>query len=119
MKARQQRKEYEDLLDAVPQDVEQAFTRVKVAEEVVTFFEKQALPQARENVDVAQRVYQAGKESIIALIDAQKSLIRQRREYINIRRDYAIALAELKRAVGGGLPSEQPNESPSTQPKPQ
>lgn len=118
-KASQKRKEYEDLLDAVAQDVEQAFTRVKVAEEVVTFFEKQALPQARENVDVAQRVYQAGKESIIALIDAQKSLIRQRGECINIRRDYAIALAELKRAVGGGLPSEQPNESPSTQPKPQ
>ena len=53
--------------------------------------------------------YQAGEQSIIALIDAQQALITQQRNHVRAQRDYAIAMAELERAVGTPLPSESDN----------
>jgi cobalt-zinc-cadmium efflux system outer membrane protein len=116
--ALQRRKEYEDLLDAVAQEVAQSFAAARAGRKLVEFYRDQALPLAQQNVEAARRAYQAGEQSIVALIDAQKALIAQRREYLNAQRDFAIALAELERAVGGHLrtevPTTQPAEAPAT-----
>ena len=102
----QMRKEYEDLLDSVAHDVAQALTATRTASQLVAFYENEILPQAHTNVDAARRAYQAGEQSIIALIDAQQALITQQRNHVRAQRDYAIAMAELERAVGGRLPAE-------------
>lgn len=109
----QARKEYEEILDGVARDIEEALLVAKSAAELVQFFEQQVLPNARANVEVAQRAYHAGQQGIIALIDAQKNLIAQREAHVGARRDYAVALAELRRAAGGRLPSEV-NDEPNT-----
>ncbi len=118
-KAEQQRKEYETLLDAVAQQVQDALIAVRVAEEQIRFYREEALPQARSNVESARRTYQAGEGDILVLIDAQKSLIAQRQAYLSVMRDYAVGMAELERAVGGRLPPEpatQPTSVPSACP---
>lgn len=119
-KAQQQRKDYETLLDSVARQVQDALIVAGIADEQVHFYRDQSLPQAKENVESAQRTYRAGEKDIIVLIDAQKSLIVQRQAYVEVWRDYAIAMAELERAVGGQLPpmpATSPTALPTTQPQ--
>jgi len=104
-KAEQNRKELEELLDTVARQVREAAAVARTAEELVRFYAQQSLPQGRDNVAAAQRAYQAGEQSIVALIDAQRFLISQRLANINVLRDYATALSELQRVVGGTLPA--------------
>lgn len=116
--ATQRRKEFEDILDLVAQDVQKAAAAADSAAELVNFFHDQSLPLARENVEAARRAYQAGQQSIIALMNAQKTLISQRAEYVNGQRDSATALAALRRAVGGKLTPAETDEPAATAPAP-
>ena len=101
--AQSKRKAYEALLDQVAQEVQAASATARTAAELVRFYETESLPQARKNLDAAQRSYEAGETNVLALIEAQESLIRQQREFVAARRDSAIAMAELERALGGKL----------------
>ena len=116
-KAEQQRKDYEMLLDSIARQVQDAFILAQIAEEQVHFYRDQSLPLAKENVESAQRMYQAGEKDIIVLIDAQKSLIIQRQDFLGVWRDYAMAMAELERAVGGRLPPMPTISAPTTRPQ--
>ncbi|HKQ46861.1 MAG TPA: TolC family protein [Phycisphaerae bacterium] len=113
---RQRRKSFEDLLDQVALDVQQSSAAMRTAQELVSFYEKETLPQAQKNVDAATRSYQAGEQSVVALIEAQRSLIDQRRTFVDIVRDSAIAKAELERAVGGRLPRSATTQATPNQP---
>jgi len=116
-KAEQQRKDYETLLDSIARQVQDALIVARTADEQLRFYRDQSLPQANENVESARRTYRAGEMDIIVLIDAQKSLIVQRQAYVGVWRDYAIAMAELERSVGGRLPPmpvAQPTSAPAT-----
>jgi len=118
------RQDYEAILDQVAQDIQQAQTVATSAAELVTFFEKEALPHARLSVETVQRAYRAGTLDILALLDAQKTLVAEQEAYVGAKRDLALALAELRRATGGRLPGEfddaapvaQPHEEPDEQP---
>ena len=112
-KAIQARKNYEVLLDSVAQGVAQATASARTASELVTFYEKQSLPLARNTVEAARRAYQAGEQNIVALIDAQRTLVTQQRQYVDTQRDYAIAQAELERSLGGHMPPPAPATQPS------
>jgi cobalt-zinc-cadmium efflux system outer membrane protein len=112
----QKQKELEDLLDTVARQVREAAAATRTAEELVKFYREQTLPQGRENVAAAQRAYQAGEQNIVALIDAQRFLISQRLANVNVLRDYATALAELHRVVGGMLPTATSPPAPASQP---
>ena len=122
--AAQCRLQFEDLLDQIAQDVDTAVATARSAAEAAAFIRDEALPLTRENVEAARRAYRAGEESIVALMEAQRGLLAQRREYVNARRDWAIALAELQRAIGGkffldaggGLATTQPSGPNETEP---
>ena len=103
-KALQKQKDCEELLESVAQDVQQTASVLRGAAELACFFSEQSLPLASMNVETARRTYEAGEESILALMEAQKSLILQRKTYVDVLRDYGVALAELERALGGRLP---------------
>ncbi|MFQ5424856.1 MAG: TolC family protein [Phycisphaerae bacterium] len=103
-KAEQARKGYEDLLDSVAEGIATSTATVRTAAELVRFYEDQSLPLARANVESARRAYGAGEQSIIALIDAQRTLVTQRRAYLDAERDLAIGRAELEQTLGGRMP---------------
>ena len=53
-------------------------------------------------VEGAKRRYEAGEESVLVLIEAQDALVKRRGSYVNALRGYAVAVAELEGAIGGG-----------------
>ncbi len=105
------RKAYEAILDDVSRDLQQAQTVATSASQLVKFFEDESLPHALQSVDAAQRAYRAGNLDILVLLDAQKTLVAQQEADIGANRDFAIAMAELRRATGGRLPSESGDET--------
>lgn len=100
-KAAQSRKRYEELLDAVSEDVRLSLATLLASQGLATLIVHEVLPLAVENVSVAGRAYEAGETSFLALIRAQETLQQQRVAYIDTLRDQAIAAVELERAVGG------------------
>lgn len=100
----QRRKELEDLHEATGLEVQQAWIAASAASELVSFFRDKALPQATSNLETVRQQYQVGDQSVIILIEAQEFLIQQRRQFVDAQRDLAVAMAALKRAVGGRLP---------------
>ncbi|MBI4581714.1 MAG: TolC family protein [Planctomycetes bacterium] len=101
--AEQRRKEYEDLVDGIANQVGQAATSLRSARQIVQFYRDEALPQSNQNLDGARRLYQAGEQGIIVVIEAQESLVARRRAYVSALGEYAAAMAELERAIGGRL----------------
>ena len=73
----------------------------RAARDLVALARDETLPLAEQNIEAARQAYRAGEQNVVALIDAQKALIAQRRQYVETQRDYAVAVAELHRALGG------------------
>ncbi len=110
-KVAQARKEHENLLDTVVREVRQASAVARAAEEMTRFYTKEILPEARKSVELTRQAYRAGQQDILALLLAERTLIEQERAYVDALRDYAVARADLERALGGRLPA-----GPATQP---
>jgi len=115
-KAVEARKDYAAILDDVAFDIQQARTVATSAWQLVNFFKGEALPHARLSVEAAQRAYRAGNVNILALLDAQKTLVARQEAYIGASRDFAVAMSELRRATGGRLPGESGGVADSNDP---
>jgi cobalt-zinc-cadmium efflux system outer membrane protein len=112
----QRRKDYEDLLDKIANEVDQASEVARTVRSLVSYYNEQALPQAQTGIEGAQRLYEAGQQGIAVLIDAQEMLTTRRRAYVRALGDYAVAMAELERAVGGRLYPALATQPAATQP---
>lgn len=99
----QRRKQLDDLLDTVAEQVRLAALRVERADTLIRFFDDQVIPRSRENVERSQAVYQSGQQGILVWIDAQEALIAHQRRLIATQSDYALALIDLELSVGGRL----------------
>ncbi len=97
----QKQKDYAELVLGVVEEVKQTLAALDTNEELLRISNDEALPLAKQNVGTAQRVYEAGEDSILALLLAQQNLNSQRESNIKLRGDYASATADLERAVGG------------------
>lgn len=112
----QKQKEYEAVLASVVEDVLTTAETLRSAQQLIQLSTDDALPLAEQNVETAERVYEAGEESILALISAQTTLLAQRESQIAYLGDYATASAELERATGGRATDESiPPASPDAQ----
>ncbi len=99
----QKRKAFEEVEESIREDVEKAAVDVRKAAERLRVSKGEALPLAEQNYETAQRVYKAGEDSISLVIEAHKTLIGARNDQIQALGDYAAAMAELERSVGGRL----------------
>lgn len=102
--ANQKRKEFEDLLDSIAREVDDAVTVRDAAEKLVEFYETQAVPHARTTVEAARAAYAAGEEPVLVVLQAQQSLKVQQRAQVAAMRELAQASAELELAIGGQPP---------------
>jgi outer membrane protein TolC len=114
VRALQARKDQNDLLDLIAQQVRQSLAVAQSSAELVRMYEVEGLPQARENVEGSRSVFQAGEQNVLVLIEAQEIHIRRQLAYVNAVRDLATALAQLESAIGGQLPAAA--MPPATQP---
>ncbi len=115
-KALQKRKDYEDVMDKIANDVEQALVTANRARELVRFLNDEALPQAHGHLETGRRIYEAGQQSFLELIQFQNAVITRDRAYVHAWGDYAVAVAELERAVGGRLSAKPATQPASTRP---
>jgi cobalt-zinc-cadmium efflux system outer membrane protein len=84
----------------VVQDTRQAVDRAMTAWEVARFYETQIVPQAQKSLDLSDTTYQAGKTSIITVLEAQRTLLATRRIAIDALRTAAETIADLERITG-------------------
>ncbi len=83
------------------EEVRGAALRLSAALEQHRLVREQALPRARQNVEVSEAAYVTGDLDFLALIDARRMLLAQQLELERTAAAAAIAAAALERATGG------------------
>ncbi len=96
-------KTYESIQRRIVQDVRQAFDAALTTEEVARFYDGTLLPQAQTNLDLSRETYQAGRTSLVTVIEAQRSLLDSRRAGVSAKQSAMTAAAELEREMGRPL----------------
>jgi outer membrane protein TolC len=97
----QQQKNYEQLLLTVAREVLDAASNARATADQLKLIREQALPLAEKNAETAQRIYEAGEESILVLMLAQQTCSHQREMLASLTGDWVIAQVELERVIGG------------------
>lgn len=108
-------KELEDQSLRAAQDIRSAFDRFCTATAVVALYDKELVPQSEKNLEFAMTAFTAGRSSVLAVIEAQRSLLEARRGQTNSQAERAVALVALETAVGMRIGADRPGE-PATQP---
>ncbi len=105
-RARELLQRYEEVEQRVIHGARSALTRRRLAEGRVRLFRESLLPVQQTSLELARKAYQAGRESILAVLLAQEALIRTRLNYTASTRDLAIATAALERELSGRISDE-------------
>jgi len=92
--------ELEGLEDEVRFAVESSVDRLEEARHVVRLYESRLLPAARNQVEAARVGFETGRNSFLALIEAERNLRTTRLGYQETRANVSRRAAELERAVG-------------------
>lgn len=88
-------------IDQMNFEVQQAYAQAVEGEKVVRLYETAVLPDARKNVEAAQREYSVGKVPFLTLIEAQRNLVSLSDRYYEAVADYYRRRATLERSIGG------------------
>jgi outer membrane protein, heavy metal efflux system len=119
-RAKELRERYEEMQQRIVEAVRSAVATRCLAEERVARYRDGLLPLQRSNLELAEAAYQAGQESILAVLLAQESLIRARLGYAAALRDVAVSAANLERQFSGQVPdflqAPQPSSAPASGP---
>jgi outer membrane protein TolC len=83
--------------------VQQAYVRVKAAEQRAALLRTTILPQSRQTLDVSRVAYQTDRVEFLALLDNERTLLDAQLEYFRAISDRQQALADLERALGAEL----------------
>jgi cobalt-zinc-cadmium efflux system outer membrane protein len=116
-------REYDSLRDATLEQVLDLFAQAQSQRELLTLFEEDILPKARQTLEVSTPAYNVGQVDFLTLLDNFRQLLRYEINYRRLEASLHQTLAELERVVGGyaippGEPIPPPSESapPATAP---
>jgi outer membrane protein TolC len=99
-KVAQKRAELARLTDRINYEVQEAFERVREADEVVKLYEGKILPAAAANVKEAQTGYTTNKIPFLNLVEAQRNAVGLKDRYFEAVAEAARRRAALERAIG-------------------
>lgn len=80
-----------------------ALARIDAGRRQVESYRTRVVPAAVELTALAEESYKLGRNSVLALLDAQRSLRDVRREYLQALLDFQAALADLEEVIGGPI----------------
>jgi outer membrane protein TolC len=103
----QRRKESEALTAEIRQSVRAAADTAVLAARAAAYARDELVPQAVRGAALAQRAHELGDTTILAQLDAQRTLLGARRGAVAARLEAALARIELERAVGAPLGAPQ------------
>ena len=69
--------------------------------QMLTLFEEDILPKARQTLQVSSRAYNVGEVDFLQLIDNWRQLLRYEVNYRRLEANLRQSLADLEQAVGG------------------
>ena len=80
--------------------VQEAYVRVKAAEQRAALLKTTILPQSQQTLEVSRVAYQNDRVEFLALLENERTLLNAQLEYYRALSDFDQALADLERAVG-------------------
>ena len=80
-----------------------ALARIDAQRRQLDAYRTRVIPAAVELATLAEESYKAGRDTVLALLDAQRSLRDVRRDYLQALLDYQAALADLEEVIGGPI----------------
>jgi cobalt-zinc-cadmium efflux system outer membrane protein len=80
--------------------VQQAYVRVKAAEQRAALLRTTVLPQSEQTLEVSRVAYQTDRVDFLAIIDNERVWLDTQLDYYRALSDLEQALAELERAIG-------------------
>ena len=84
-------------------EVNNSYTEVVAAKEIIDRLEKENLPKADEVRKEAINQYKAGKTGISTVLDAEKSYLDTKSAYLHMLQEYQTAISDLERNIGVSL----------------
>lgn len=84
--------------------VQEAYLRVKAAEQRAALLRSTIVPQSQQTLEVSRVAYQTDRVDFLALIDNQRVLLNAQLDYFKALSDQEQAIADLERAVGTEMP---------------
>lgn len=94
-------RDYDALRDVTLEEVTNLFAQARSQYEMLTLFEEDILPKARQTLDVSSRAYNVGEVDFLQLVDNWRQLLRYELTYRRLEANLRQSLAELERVVGG------------------
>jgi cobalt-zinc-cadmium efflux system outer membrane protein len=89
----------------VAQEIRRAHARARVAWDNVRFYRDQVLPLREASLDLSRTAYQAGRTTLLSVLQAERSLLAARAGYAESLGASAVAVVELEKAVGQPMPA--------------
>jgi cobalt-zinc-cadmium efflux system outer membrane protein len=80
-----------------------ALGRIDAQRRQLDAYRTRVIPAATELAALAEESYKAGRDTLLALLDAQRSLRDVKRDYLQALLDYQAALADLEEVIGGPI----------------
>jgi outer membrane protein TolC len=116
-------RQYDSLRDGTLEEVTDLFAQAKSQQDMLTLFQEDILPKARQTLEVSSRAYNVGEVDFLQLIDNWRQLLRYEVTYRRLEASLRQTLAELERVVGGftgpnaeAIPAPRPEPQPLPQP---
>jgi len=106
-KLMQEQSKYRDLRNAVFDQVQESYERVRIAAQNEAIYRTTLIPQTRERIGAARAGYETGRVDFLTLIDSLNSLEEIRLKRYRSIRDYHQAIADVERAVGSPISEVQ------------
>ena len=92
---------YDAMKDATLEEVTDLFARTNSHQQMLTLFEEDILPKARQTLQVSSQAYNVGEVDFLQLIDNWRQLLRYEVNYRRLEANLRQSLADLEQAVGG------------------
>jgi outer membrane protein TolC len=85
--------------------VQEAYIRVKTAEQRAALLQTTIVPQSRQTLEVSRIAYETDRSDFLTLLENQRTLLAEQLDYFRVLADLAEARADLERAIGIDLGS--------------
>lgn len=92
------------LASTIPLEVDAAYKRWRATKNTLSVYDRGIVEQSAKNLDVIRQAYQLGQLRLLDVLNEQRRLTETELSYIDAKADFARAVIDLERAIGGNLP---------------
>ena len=96
------RNQRQGLRTTIDSEVQNGYSRVRAAHDLVRLYENVIIPQAEQTFLASEAGYQTGKVDFLNYLDSQRTLLSMRQKRITLVADLGRQHAGLERAIGAG-----------------